>query len=554
MSESESGYKLMMPQAIWEGFDDTAPLEIDSRDTDYGKRMVFTALRAADGAVRVQTDVYLQPDYDSAPNILIVPEYPRLPEAQLIRALFETGANVIVPDYSKVSENSETVFPDSYAYGEWAKAGDHIKKCMPSALETSQYLYSVIIKRTMRLIKTHISDGKIILTGLGDAVEVAMQVEGSGGGADALACLNGSGYREYIKHNRYGGEDLEIDEERMCWLTGIASVAYAKYIRCPTFIAVGSNAHLSDIDRLQNLKSLLAAESVHIVISPRAGDFLLPEAFRSLIIWINAVIKGTINELPDVPELDIRINEDGIPYFDVDCDPASIIRRVNVYYATKEYSHELRDWKDKRGISVSYNEYIAQAEEYSESDPLFAFGEVEYESGLTLTSLVGYMELSGQPVKAPPKKDTVQTSTGVIFDPMGENNFVEDFSGTVMMKSGMHMAEIPGGLVGLTSDYGRLKTFHFCPSGAAAERLLQIELYSDRETEVEVGLMSVAGGLKRYSAVRKVPAGRDMFVSVRLRLNDFKETETLNSLQSWDGVKTLTIYGNNLIIGNILFI
>lgn len=138
MSESESGYKLMMPQAIWEGFDDTAPLEIDSRDTDYGKRMVFTALRAADGAVRVQTDVYLQPDYDSAPNILIVPEYHRLPEAQLIRALFETGANVIVPDYSKVSENSETVFPDSYAYGEWAKAGDHIKKCMPSALETSQ--------------------------------------------------------------------------------------------------------------------------------------------------------------------------------------------------------------------------------------------------------------------------------------------------------------------------------------------------------------------------------------------------------------------------------
>ena len=255
----------------------------------------------------------------------------------------------------------------------------------------------------------------------------------------------------------------------MCWLTGIASVAYAKYIRCPTFIAVGSNAHLSDIDRLQNLKSRLAAESVQIVISPSAGDFLLPKAFRSLIIWINAVTKGTINELPDVPELDIRINEDGIPYFDVDCDPASIIRRVNVYYATKEYSHELRDWKDKRGISVSYNEYIAQAEEYSESDPLFAFGEVEYESGLTLTSLVGYMELSGQPVKAPPKKDTVQTSTGVIFDPMGENNFVEDFSGTVMMKSGMHMAEIPGGLVGLTSDYGRLKTFHFCPSGAAAE-------------------------------------------------------------------------------------
>ena len=551
---SDSGYKLMMPQAIWEGFDDSAPLEAASRDTENGKRFVFTALEAADGKVRVQADAYLQPEYDSVPNILIVPEYHRLPENSLIEALLGTGCNIIVPDYSAVAENTETSFPESYAYGAWEKAGDHIKKCMPSALETSQYLYSVIIKRTSRLIKRHISDGKLILMGLGDAVEVAMQVEGSGGGADALACLNGSGYREYIKHNRYGGEELEIDEERMCWLTGIASVAYAKYIRCPTFIAVGSNAHLSDIDRLQNLKSLLASDSVHIVISPRAGDFLLPEAFNSLMIWIKSVIRETISELPDMPELDIRVNEDGIPYFDIDCDPASLIRRVSVYYAVKEYSHELRDWKDKRGISVSYNEYIAQAEEYAVTDPIFAFGEVEYENGLTLSSLVGYMELGGQPVKPPPRADRAKSSTGVIFDPTGENYFVEDFSGTVMMHSGMRTVEIPGGLVGLTSDYGRLKTFHFCPSGAAPERMLQIELYSDRECEAEVGLMSVAGGLKRYSAVRKVPASRDMFVSVRLNLNDFKETETLNALQSWDGVKTLTIYGNKLIIGNILFI
>lgn len=553
MSETQS-YRLMMPQAIWEHFDPSEPLEAECRDIAGGKRFVFTALKAWDGKVRVQADVYLRPGYDLAPNILIVPEYHRLPEKELIDALLETGYNVIVPDYAKTAEGTMTSFPDSYAYGEFSKAGDHIKKCMPSALETSQYLYSVIIKRTIRLIKSHVSDGKLVLMGLGDAVEVAMQVAGSGGGADALCCLNGSGYREYIKHNRYNGEELEITEERMCWLTGIASVAYAKYIRCPAFIAVGSNARLSDIDRLQNLKSLLASESVHIVISPRAGDFLLPEAFGSLVIWLKAVEKDTVSDLPDIPELDIRVNEDGIPYFDVDCDPASIIRRVNIYYAVKEYSHELRDWKDSKGISVSYNEYIAQAEDYSENDPLFAFGEVEYENGMTLSSVVGYMELSGQPVKAHTRADKGNTSTGVIFDPTGENHFVEDYSGTVMMRSGMHTVEIPGGLVGLTSDYGRLKTFRFCPEGASPERMLQIEFYSDGEAVAEVGLTSVEGGLKRYSATRKISGTRDMFVSVRLSLNDFKENVSLNALQSWNGVKMLTIYGNNLVIGNILFI
>ena len=95
-------------------------------------------------------------------------------------------------------------FPESLEYGLYEKAGDHIKKVMPTAKETSQYLYTIIARRTLTFVKRVVSDGKIIVMGLSDAVEIAIAVSAlEKDVVDGLACLNGAGYREYIKQNRY---------------------------------------------------------------------------------------------------------------------------------------------------------------------------------------------------------------------------------------------------------------------------------------------------------------------------------------------------------------
>ena len=176
---SETEYKLLMPQAIWETFDPNAPLETEEEPAPDGKVFVYTALDAPDGKVRVQLEAKLTEESGRAPTVLIVQEYHRSPDPFLVDAIYAAGYNVVVPDFSKVAKDTKTSFPESYAYGEYRLAGDHLKRVMPSAKETSQYLYSVIVKRAITLIKRHISDGKLILMGLGDAVEVAMQVEGS---------------------------------------------------------------------------------------------------------------------------------------------------------------------------------------------------------------------------------------------------------------------------------------------------------------------------------------------------------------------------------------
>lgn len=557
-------YKVMVPGQIWQGYDATKEA-LDNLKTEYigtfgndiiEERHHFIALKKEDGDLRVAVRCYhKEGEINESPVVILVGEYHRSPEEQLILALAKQGYVVVVPDLSGVGE-FKTTFPPSLEYGEYEKAGDHIKKVMPTAKDTSQYLYSIIVKRTIVFVKRTISDGKLILMGLGDAVEIAIAVSATEQNkVDGLACLNGSGYREYIKQNRYGEQrELVMDEERMCWLTGVASVAYAKHVKAPTFIALGSNARNSDIDRLSNLVALMDNEDIHVAISPRATDFMLPEAYKSLIIWLKAVVEGSIGELPTMPDLKIRVSESGVPTFNVDCDPSSMIKKVVVYYAEKEYHHEIRNYHEADGLSISYNEYIAEADEYDENAPLFAYAIVEYESGLTLSSLVEYCDLKGLPVKA--REKNLGSALRVIYEAgEEESGFVEDYSGTVLFEKSLRLTETPKGMVGLTSDADGLITYRFDPEeGTDKDRILHLELYTALDTEAEIVLIGRSKeGRKIYKANILVKDTKGLFMGTRLKINDFKD-ENLMPLTNWYGIKALSIRGKQIVVGNILFI
>ena len=557
-------YKVMVPSQIWQGYD-AGSLPLNNHKTEYigtfdedviEERHHFIAIQKEDGDLTVAVRLlHKEGDISVSPVIVLVGEYHRAPDQNLILALAKAGYTVVIPDLSGVGE-FKTSFPPSLEYGLYEKAGDHIKKVMPTAKETSQYLYTIIVKRTLTFVKRVVSDDKLILIGLGDAVEIAIAVSATEQDkVDGLACINGSGYREYIKQNRYGEQkELVMDEERMCWLTGVASVAYAKHVKAPTFIALGSNARHSDIDRLSNLVALMDNEDVHYSISPRATDFMLPEAYKTLMIWLNAVKNGTTGELPDAPELKIRVTEEGVPTFNVDCDPSSMIKKVVVYYALKEYHHEIRDYREADGLSISYNEYIAEAVEYEKDDPIFAYAVVEYESGLSLSSLVEYRDLKGLPVKE--KTKNARATLRVIYQAgEEESGFVEDYSGTVLFEKSLRLAETPKGMVGLTSDSDGLTTYRFNPEeDTDKDRILQLELYTATDAEAEIVLLGISNeGSKTYRAKISVNNTKGLFMGTRLKMTDFKD-ENLMPLMSWYGIKALSIRGKQIVVGNILFI
>lgn len=547
-------YKILLPQIIWQDYNpESQALEAYLEDTASDgnisiKTYKFTA-HTVDGekltaAVKVYNSLA-----DFKRTALIVQEYHRTPTKELLYDLALSGYTVVVPDISGVAD-PPTVFPEAVKYGKFSEAGDHIKKVMPTAKETCQYLYTVIVKRTLYFIKEVVAPYPVALIGLGDAVEVAMQVAGSGSKVDALACLNSGGYREYIKLNKYEtGKELEMDEERISWLTGVASVAYAKYVTAPVFIALGTNSEKSDMDRLENLIALIPGDRVYTSLSPRAGDFLLPNAYRTLKIWLSRMLSG--EAFPDCPKIAARVNEDGKIYVDADCDPGSMIERVSFYYSYGEYNHEIRDWNRTDGIAVSFNEYISTIEVTDADAPLFVFAEAKYENGITLTSPLEYMELAGQPVKAKPVKPS-----RIVYDSSeGKSDFVECYKGEVLMSYGLEIVTTPSGTKGIKARHGSLKTYNIDTRlSSNTDSLLQVEVYSERECEAEIVLREkTKDGIKRYCATINIDDTKGFFIANKLKLTDFKD-ERFMPLTSWVNIRSIEINGMDIVIGNILFI
>lgn len=542
-------YKIMIPSTVWQDYNPLAePPEIIREESTVSKEIYrFTALSNGDAKVRVAVKV-LPPSSDIKGVILVVHQYNSLPDEWMLNDLVSAGYMVVLPDLTGIS-NPATSYPPPFEYGYIDKAGDHIKKVMPTAKETSQYLYTVIIRRTMVFIKEKFGLEGVILLGIGDAVEVAMQAAGMSDNIKGLACLNGSGYREYIRINKYGGgNELVMDEERMSWLSGVSSVAYAKFINVPVFVAAGTNSTISDIDRLSNLKALMPTDNFHTVYSPAAGNFIMPDAYAAFKFWLGALVMDI--PLPDCPDIDIRANDDGSLYVDVHCDPQAVIEGVSVYFSEGEYDHKIRYWQRIQGLSIASGEYIATPAIREEDVPFFAYAEVKYATGLTLCSLIGFAELGELSVKA-----KEETSSRIIYETsMGTNGFIDGYNGDVLPRSGLGIVELASGAKGIFSHYGSLKTYLRYPEdGIDKNCLLHIDMCSEEPREAAVFIEKHnSDGTKCYKATVHLQPSKGLFSGIQLKTGDFKD-DNLMPLADWK-ICSLKITANNTIIGNILFI
>lgn len=540
-------YSIMIPSAVWQDYNPEAEaLDCIKEEQSSDRQEIYRFNTYARGErIRVAVRVLL-PSSDAKGTLLVVHQYKSLPDDWMLNDLVAEGYMVVLPDLTGISD-PPTQYPQPLEYGYIDKAGDRIKKVMPTAKDTCQYLYTAIIRRTLVFIKERFAQDGIIIMGMGDAVEVAMQAAGTSSDISGLACINGSGYSEYIKLNKYGGGgELVMDEERMSWLSGVASVAYAKYINAPCFIAIGTNSTLSDIDRLPNLKALMPADSFSAVYSPSAGDFIMPEAYASLKVWLCAIFHNTV--IPDCPDIDIRVNDDGSLYIDVHCDTQAVIESVNVYYSEGRYDHKIRYWQCIQGLSVANGEYIATPQISEQDVPFFAYAQVNYITGLSLCSIVEFAELGELAVKA--KKENISP---ILYETaMGINGFIDGYNGDILPRIGLEIVAIPSGAKGITSRYGSLKTYLRNPeSEIDAGAIMHIDMFANDYKEVAVSVQS-AKDSRLYKTTVKLPPAKGLFTGIQLRTTDFKDDKML-PLTDWS-ICSLKIAANNVVIGNILFI
>ncbi|HQC54966.1 MAG TPA: hypothetical protein PKX91_04490 [Clostridia bacterium] len=554
--------KIVVPQELWKDYDPKAmdlniqELATTQKDSYVLSRYQIDAIKVEDGMVQASIKV-TTPIFDTNKIILLLGNYSAPPATSLALSLVDQGYIVISPDLTGLS-SYPTKYPKSLEYCLYnVETKDRLEHLEDTAFESNQYTYSKIVKRTLVFIDKMYPEKEVVLVTLGDSIEVGMQTVGSSveHNIKGMACINGSGYKEYLGTNKFGEDSeiaIDITQERIGWLSAVAAVSYARNIKIPTLIAIGSNAEFADMDRLINLQTLCGENEIFTIIHPGITDYLPPSGYRSVLAWINAIFKNL--PIPTRPKVEIRVNEENKVYFDVDCDPSQLIEEVRVYYSYGEYNHALRGWHFEKAISISYNEYIASPKIYEADVPLFTFAEVIYANGLTISSLVEYIELEDYDIEG--EDQTKQSNKLVVLYNVtdGIGLFKEEFDGEVLLENTLRMTKIPSGAKGITTDSNAMKIYPLELSLQDVEdKDLQIELYSDFEGRVEIVLQcSIDKKIVEFTAYKMLKSN-EFFTSCRFSEHDFKD-KTMKPLPSWDLVRSIRIKGRKLVVGNILFI
>lgn len=544
----------MTPAQVWQGYDPEAE-ELNAELIFAGENQslsekvyAFSALTATDGAVRVRVRVYNEAAGGRA--VIIAQDYYKKMQRKVIEDLASSGMTVFVPDLSGIDEEFPTEFPKSFEYGNISKAGDRLSMVYPTAKDTCQYLYSLILKRSATFALHILPDADdIVLIGVENGVEVAMQAAASDPRISALVCINGAGYKEYARYNKYGAKrDLVIDHALLCWLTGVASVAYVKHIDAPILILLSSNGSQADIDRLQNLLALTKEGQASTVITPGSHDNIDLASYDFMKQWLESVLSGKI--IPKNPTVRNKVSEKML-YAEVVADSVSPIKEVKVYYSVGEYNHVVRNWNSVKCEMTGENEFLAKLEVSDPEAPLFSFCEVIYEDGSKLSSVAEYTELAGLDVKK-----TVHKNSRIVYESsMGIGAFTEEIEDTVILENTLELAATPIGLKGVRSG-GSLISYGIGDLKVSDdEMILQIDVYVEEETDLVITLFEEDDEfLGSYSVSTHVlPSQGGAFSSLRFDPDDFK-TESFMPLESWEYVKAIKIINPNVIVGKILFI
>ena len=538
-----SGLTCLTQDEVWADFDPYQEQLDPVSDGDI--RYSFVVKKYAEGALRTEIDVY-KPATPSKRAVLIVQEYGKRCQKEMIKDLTEDGYTVFVPDYCGIHENTLTHFPSCVEYGLCGQGGVHLTQACPTARETANYLYTYILRRAVTFIEKEFGlDGPAIL-GIRSGVEYAMQTAGIDKRVRALGCICAAGYTELLSNSIYSGKEIEISSERLAWLTGVAGVSYLKNRNIPLFVGIGSNDTISDVDRCYYLSLLNGPDKFRMYVCNGFSDNIGKDCYNTLKKWLRLTYLDAT--LPELPVVEIKPNSDGVVYAEVTADPRSPIRSAVVYYSFDDINHETRNWSKVVCETIGKGQSIANIPIPHDDAKLFCYAHVVYENDVELSGFINAVDFDGKRISI-----TQQVSDAELYSYGSLKKAFNEYNEQPILFTDSIVGEvIPVGLKGVVNKTGQMILFiGDVTKGIDDKKVLQVDCYSDNKP-FELVLCLTDDSSVRYYATKSVFTDTT-FEGALFGCFDFKD-EHYRPLTTWNNVKRLTVCTENVVISKLLFV
>lgn len=555
-------YKFLTPLQVWSGYNPVKEaLEVSVVKTaDDGdvhvSDMFYTVETVKDGKVRGYLRlVYLNSWFEAQekhPAVLFLPARDEA-EREIVQMLLEAGYVVAVVDYTGESPNKVfcTTYPKSLEYGNLRFAGDHLNTVTESALDTCGYLWTKVARRAITLVSQQavVDPEKICICGEKLGAKTVWQIAGTDGRVKAAVPVLGGGYSEYEGKFKYSHNNtIEMTEERKCWLAGAAAQAYAQFVTCPVYFLTGTNSECTDFDRATDILFLTKSEEAILLACPMANRQISLPAVQSLRAWLSPAMGGCPVHEP--PELSFEVTG-GKLFLNALC--SSEVTDIKPYYALGSEDPSGRNWrKPDRSSITGENRYSFELPVYDADERMFAFANVTFSDGVTISSKL---------ITCVPKAEKVTAlvrgtlEERIIFDSttMGDTFVVESksvFGEDNMLK----IKEGPGGLRGATTEDGKLVTYKLQESAFSKNKasIIQLHAYCKEKRTISF-VVTLMSDVTAYSADISLNC-QGKWQRITLNTSDFK-TASMRTLKEWSSIKKMEIVGaEDVLFNNILWV
>ena len=528
---------------LWKDYDRTMlPLRkslISSTEKDGTKisYYYYNGEAAFDGVTRVFCKL-VEPLEKATAAVLVMDDYDRGVDLFDYFEFVRRGFAVLIVDYAgnNPSFSRFTIYPKSLHLGNAYEHLGKINAVEGSVKLSSRYIWATCAMRGITLLE-ELGYDKVMMLGVGDG---GNQVYKAALFENNLVCaaVKYSGTLENLP------DDLSADE--LAFKTALSNISYSKYIKCPLLLQITSNEQNSGFDEMNEFFDSLEGDDKLLAVSPRCNKMIEPKQKNVIPIFFSSVLESS--QLPKTPTISMRASEKSL-YVEVSTDSSLPVSSVTLLVAYSQKISAYRNWHNQKLQKISENEYLSKVPVYSATEPVYAFVNVSYENGLTVSSpteTVIPKSIGVEAVPAPAIRRLYDNEMGVSdWIIMPSDKTTQSFEDeTLSMEDG------PFEISGVTCSTNKIATLTLADSRFQGNfnSVLQLIMFSPENQTITFAATSSLGFTKYYCTRNISPS--DNWSKFSLSPQDFRSGD--GTLQSFSNILTFEIHGESKFLVNSL--
>jgi dienelactone hydrolase len=381
------------PEQLWRDFRPDSPeLEIETikswrEDHAAFETFRFTAEREAGGRVRAFAIRGAPIEGSGLPGILHIHGGGQTASLDWVRFWTKRG-------YVCVSFDFTGPWPGRKDFTDWGpiKQGNMAEAnggllVRPTARSSSWYHWALATRRALTVLSYHpkVDRDRLGIFGVSVGGTLCWLVAAIDDRVKTAVPIYGCGYNYDRRKTVWGLPDLDPDV--VLFTRVLAPEGYATSISRPILLLDATNDFHGWMDNAYEIMTRIRGTS-RLAFTPRYNHHIDEAQGKNLPAWMDWQLRGG-PAFPAEPKLELRLDHEGDPVAHVRPADASRVTKVEVFYTVGEKPSPNRFWRRVKSVK-SERSWQAKLPVFRTRDPLRAFANVFYQSGICLSTNLGH--------------------------------------------------------------------------------------------------------------------------------------------------------------------